>query len=87
MFTYNAINIEESVELKAKPWVIFVSAKNTYMKFDYMRLSHMRVKWNEICYIPICYQVFAGWEDLVLIIHIRNLRNVKIVVQERVFVC
>ena len=63
-----------------------MSAKNTYMKFDYMRLSHMRVKWNEIRYIPICYQFFAGWEDLVLIIHIRTLRNVKIVVQERVFV-
>ena len=65
-----------------------MSAKNTYMymKFDYMRLSHMRVKWNEIRYIPICYQFFAGWEDLVLLIHIRTLRNVKIVVQERVFV-
>ena len=63
-----------------------MSAKNTYMKFDYMRLSHIRVKWNEIRYIPICYQFFAGWEDLVLIIHIRTLRNVKIVVQERVFV-
>ena len=63
-----------------------MSAKNTYMKFDYMRLSHMRVKWNVIRYIPICYQFFAGWEDLVLIIHIRTLRNVKIVVQERVFV-
>ena len=63
-----------------------MSAKNTYMKFDYMRLSHMRVKWNEIRYIPICYQFFAGWEDLVLIINIRTLRNVKIVVQERVFV-
>ena len=62
-----------------------MSAKNTYMK-DYMRLSHMRVKWNEIRYIPICYQFFAGWEDLVLIIHIRTLRNVKIVVQECVFV-
>ena len=59
-----------------------MSAKNTYMKFD-----HMRVKWNEIRYIPICYQFFAGWEDLVLIIHIRTLRNVKIVVQESVFVC
>ena len=58
-----------------------MSAKNTYMKFDYMCLSHMRVKWNENC-----YQFFAGWEDLVLIIHIRTLRNVKIVVQERVFV-
>ena len=46
----------------------------------------MRVKWNEIRYIPICYQFFAGWEDLVLLIHIRTLRNVKIVVQERVFV-
>ena len=53
-----------------------MSAKNTYM-FD-----HMRVKWNEIRYIPICFQFFAGWEDLVLIIHIRTLRNVKIVVQE-----
>ena len=63
-----------------------MSAKNTYMKFDYMRLSHMRVKWDEIRYIPICYQFFAGWEDLVLIIHIRTLRNVTIVVQERVFV-
>ena len=63
-----------------------MSTKNTYMKFDYMRLSHMRVKWNVIRYIPICYQFFAGWEDLVLIIHIRTLRNVKIVVQERVFV-
>ena len=63
-----------------------MNAKNMYMKFDYMRLSHMRVKWNEIRYIPICYQFFAGWEDLVLIIHIRTLRNVKIVVQERVFV-
>ena len=63
-----------------------MSAKNTYIKFDYMRLSHMRVKWNEIRYIPICYQFFAGWEDLVLIIHIRTLRNMKIVVQERVFV-
>ena len=54
-----------------------MSAKNTYMKFDFMRLSHMRVKWNEIryMYIPICYQFFAGWEDLVLIIHIRTLRN------------
>ena len=60
-----------------------MSSKNTYMKFDYMRLSHMRVKWNEIRYILICYQFFAGWEDLVLIIHIRTLRNVK----ERVFVC
>ena len=60
-----------------------MSAKNTYMKFS---LSHMRVKWDEIRYIPICYQFFAGWEDLVLIIHIRTLRNVKIVVQERVFV-
>ena len=49
-----------------------MSAKNTYMKFDYMRLSHMRVKWDEIRYIPICYQFFAGWEDLVLIIHIRT---------------
>ena len=63
-----------------------MSAKNTYMKFDYMRLSHMRVKWDGIRYIPICYQFFAGWEDLVLIIHIRTLRNVTIVVQERVFV-
>ena len=63
-----------------------MSAKNTYVKFDYMRLSHMRVKWDEIRYIPICYQFFAGWEDLVLIIHIRTLRNVTIVVQERVFV-
>ena len=85
MFTYNALNIEESVDHFT--WVVFVSAKNTYMKFDYMRLSHMRVKWTEIRYIPICYQFFAGWEDLVLIIHIRTLRNVKIVVQERVFVC
>ena len=48
-----------------------------------MRLSHMRVKWDEIRYIPISYQFFAGWEDLVLIIH---MRNVTIVVQERVFV-
>ena len=55
------------------------------MKFDYMHLS--RVKWNEIRYIPIRYQFFAGWEDLVPIIHISSLQNVKIVVQERVFVC
>ena len=52
-----------------------------------MRLSYMRVKWNEIRYIQIRYQFFAGWEDLVPIIHIRTLRNVKIMVQERVFVC
>ena len=50
------------------------------MKFDYMRLSHMRVKWNEIRNIQIRYQFFAGWEDLVPIIHIRTLRNVKIMV-------
>ena len=68
-------------------WVVFVSVKNTYeqyLKFDYMRISHMRVKWNEIRYIPNRYQFFAGWEDLVPIIHIRTLRNVKFVVQKRV---
>ena len=53
----------------------------------YIYLSHMHVKWNEIRYIPIRYQFFAGWEDLVPIIHIRSLQNVKIVVQERVFMC
>ena len=48
------------------------------MKFDYLRISHMRVKWNEFR-----YEVFAGWENLVPIIHIRTLRNVKFVVQDR----
>ena len=58
------------------------------MKFDYMRLSHMGVKWNEILCIQLRYQFFAGWEDLTVpIIHIGTLRNAKIMVQERVFVC
>ena len=52
-----------------------------------MRLSHMGVKWNEIRCIQLRYQFFAGWEDLVPIIHIGTLRNAKIMVQERVFVC
>ena len=33
------------------------------------------------------YKFFAGLEDLVPIILIRTLRNVKFVVEERVFVC
>ena len=48
----------------------------------YMRISHMRVKWNEIS-LPILRRL----GDLVPIILIRTLRNVKFVVEERVFVC